>query len=187
MKRYAMGVPIVLFAVAMLLVSSSGFAYDDYSGSECKNCHDTFGGFGEALHDLHLTFINGTCGMCHPTNPGSKPVNTSSANDATAFSCLGCHGRDYGGGDGMQAAGLRVFHASKGVTVCAVCHSSDPSPALGENILPPHYGRSDVTLTTACLDNLDNDGDGVRDGSDPDCQVPAETSTWGRVKALYRN
>ena len=185
MKRYALGISIILFVAALLLVSSSGFAYNDYTGSQCSNCHSGFESKG-ALHDVHTAFIS-NCSMCHPTNPGSKPVNTSSANDATAFSCLGCHGRDYGGTDGMQAAGLRVFHASKGVTVCAGCHPSDPSPALGENILPAHYGRSDVTLTTACLDNLDNDGDGVRDGSDPDCQVPAETSTWGRVKALYRN
>jgi len=169
----------------MLLLSSGGSAYNNYSNSQCENCHSTFGGFGEALHDMHLTFITGNCDMCHPNGGGSKPVNTSSAGDPTAFSCAGCHGRDYGGSDGVLSVGLRDFHIDQRGQSCSPCHDSDPSPALGENVNPPHYGRSDVSLTIACSDNLDNDGDGVRDGSDPECQVPVENTTWGRLKALY--
>jgi len=105
------------------------------------------------------------------------------AADNTTTSCLGCHGRDYGGSTGQQAAGLRAFHLSRGHD-CSGCHPGDPTP-LGENVDPPHYARSDINITNACSDNLDNDGDGVKDAADPDCQVPVEPSTWGRVKALY--
>jgi len=185
MKRYAMGVPIILFATAVILVASGGFAYDDYTDTQCATCHPGFVD-RDPLHDSHMTFYtSNNCGMCHPTNPGSKPVNTSVASDATTSSCLGCHGRDYGGTTGQQAAGLRVLHEAAGQS-CFGCHPGDPTPA-GENVNPPHYGRSDLNLTTACNDGLDNDGDGVRDGADPDCQVPVEPSTWGRVKALYQN
>jgi hypothetical protein len=185
MKRYATGIPVLVFAVAVLLISSGGFAYDEYDSNPigCDTCHPDFNGPGDALHDGHTAFISNTCDMCHPSNPGSKPVSTFSAGDATAISCLGCHGRDYGGSVGTQSAGLRVFHVGQGFS-CSPCHDSDPVPA-GENVNPPHYGRSDVSLATACADNLDNDGDGLKDGADPDCQVPVETSTWGKVKALY--
>jgi len=181
MKLYATGILVVVLVTALLLVSSSVLAYNEYTGSLCATCHSGFVSRG-ALHDVHTAFAN-NCRMCHPTNPGSLPVNTSSASDATTFSCLGCHGRDYGAA-GMQAAGLRVFHATKSVS-CSPCHDSDPSPALGENILPPHYTRGDVSLTESCVDNLDNDGDSLRDGSDPDCVTPVEPSTWGAIKALY--
>jgi len=172
----------VLFAGAMMLFSSSGYAYNEYSGSQCETCHGNFGGFGEALHDQHLTFTS-NCGMCHPGSPGSTPVNTSTASDGTAFSCAGCHGRDYSGT--VEAAGLRVFHLDQRGVSCAPCHNGDPSPPMAENVLPPHYTRGDVSLTDSCADNLDNDGDGPRDGSDSDCASPVEESTWGAIKALY--
>jgi len=184
MKRFAMGIPVVLFMMAVALISVSGHAYNAYTSTQCSVCHSGFQSRG-TLHDVHLTFIS-NCGMCHPSNPGSTPVSTFMASDNTAYSCLGCHGRDYGGSTGMQAAGLRAFHLNQQSVNCSGCHPSDPSP-FGENVNPVHYGRSDVTLTNACNDNLDNDGDGVRDANDPDCQVPVETSTWGGVKALYRS
>jgi len=61
---------------------------------------------------------------------------------------------------------------------------NEPAP-LPESVNPPHYSRADIALTSACADNLDNDGDGLVDGNDPDCQVPVVESTWGRIKALY--
>lgn len=184
MKRYAIGIAVVLFAAALALISVEGHAYNAYSNTQCSNCHGSFQNRG-TLHDVHTGFIS-DCGICHPSNPGSTPVSTFQGNDPANYSCLGCHGRDYGGATGMQSAGLRAFHLNQQSVNCtSVCHGSDPSP-LGENIDPVQYGYASVSITNACSDNLDNDGDGLRDANDPDCSTPVEPSTWGRVKALYR-
>jgi len=172
-----------VLALGILVVfADQSAAYNAYTGSTCAACHPSFQSRG-ALHDLHLTFIN-NCGMCHPSNPGSLPVSTSTASDPTTSSCLGCHGRDYGGTEGQQAAGLRLHHLNSGVNSCGGCHPSDPVPAP-ENVNPVHYGRPDVTLVSACADNLDNDGNLAYDGSDPACPVPVEATSWGRIKSLY--
>jgi hypothetical protein len=175
----------VLAMVLLAVWSSAGMAYSTYTGSQCAVCHSGFVNKG-ALHDLHTDlFASNNCDMCHPTSPGSKPVSTSSAGDATAFSCLGCHGRDYGGAVGLQAAGLRLHHANANppVTSCGFCHS-DPVPR-GEADTPPHYGRPDLNLSLSCGDALDNDGDFAYDGGDTDCTSPTDHSTWGRIKALF--
>lgn len=183
MNRPATGIFAIVAVLAVLMWAAAGMAYDTYSGTQCSVCHSGFQGKGP-LHDLHLTFISNNCGMCHPSSPGSTPVSTSEANDATSLSCLGCHGRDYGA-FGYQAAGLRAHHAAHGVTVCNDCHRFDPQP-LPENVLPPHFGRSDVSLTSSCSDNLDNDGDDLYDDLDTDCALPVEETTWGRIKAFYQ-
>jgi hypothetical protein len=173
----------MVLAAAAVIWASAGIAYDEYTDSMCSSCHDGFVDKGP-LHDTH-TAITGTCTMCHPSNPGSKPVSTSQASDGTAYSCLGCHGRDYGGSTGVQAAGLRAHHAVSGITICGGCHSGDPAP-LAETVLPPHYSRGDVNVIDTCADNLDNDGDDIYDDLDEDCGLPVENTTWGRVKALYK-
>ncbi len=173
-------------AVALALIltgTSTTLAYDKYTDSQCAMCHSGFVGKG-ALHDTH-TAITNTCTMCHPSNPGSKPVSTWEASDGTAFSCLGCHGRDYGSTTSRQAAGLRLHHANSGISICAVCHPSDPVP-LAETVAPPHYARGDVNVTDSCSDGLDNDGDLFTDSGDSDCQVAVETTTWSRIKAMYK-
>ena len=182
MRRLAIGLLVSVVGAGLLFVASSSIAYNEYSGSLCETCHGGFVGRG-SLHDVHTNITN-NCGMCHPSNPGSKPVNTSSASDGTAFSCLGCHGTDYGSTIGQQAAGLRVRHVNAGQS-CSPCHDGDPSPVLPENIEPVHYGRGDVSLTDACADNLDNDGDGVKDNNDTDCTTPVKVTTWGKIKSLY--
>jgi hypothetical protein len=172
-------------AVGVLAVWVAGSAaYDEYTDTQCATCHDGFVDKG-ALHDAHTAFISSNCQMCHPSSPGSKPVSTSSAGDGSAYSCLGCHGRDYGGSTGLQAAGLRAHHAANGVGICGGCHGGDPTP-LAENVLPPHYSRGDVTIENSCGDNLDNDGDDVYDGLDTNCSLPVETTTWSRIKAFYQ-
>lgn len=161
-------------------------AYPTYTDTQCATCHPGFQGKG-ALHDVHQSAFTNNCNMCHPSGPGSKPVATASAGDATAFSCLGCHGRDYGPSIGIQAAGLRRHHANASPPVsCSPCHDSDPTP-LGENILPPHYGRSDVSLDSSCDDLLDNDGDFAVDTADDDCTTAVEASSWSRIKALFHD
>jgi len=189
MKTTAICILAGVLALGLVLVwSGAGVAYDTYTGTYCAVCHPGFHNKG-ALHDLHVTALTNNCNLCHPSGAGSKPVSTHSAGDATAYSCAGCHGRDYGGTVGVKAAGLRRHHANLNppVTRCADCHTSDPVDLAFENVFPPHYGRSDVKLTSSCNDNLDNDGDMLYDNSDPDCSVPVDKSTWGSVKALYKN
>ena len=178
---------IVIFALSLLLIVPQGTrAFDDYSDSTCETCHGSFVDRG-TLHDNHLMVTN-NCGLCHPSNPGSKPVNTSVSADGS--SCLGCHGRDYGGSIGQQAAGLRVKHGS-----CSGCHPSDPTP-LAEVVAPVHYARGDVNVKDPCSSagppgenfwngGLDNDGDGLYNEADPDCNVAVEVTTWGQIKAIY--
>jgi len=119
------------------------------------------------------------------------------------ISCLGCHGRadDASGscvnGDtatinpancGM-GAGLRAHHAVAGVGGCADCHT-DVTP-VGENAFPTYYFTPDTAHpnkpVNPCnaaaspgnenkfgLAGLDNDGDGLYDQNDPDCQTTPE-------------
>ena len=177
-----MKLAIALACLGLTIAAGQVVAYSDYTDSQCATCHSGFKDKG-ALHDVHQNALTNNCNMCHPNGAGSKPVSTSNAGDATTFSCLGCHGRDYGGTVGMQAAGLRLHHANSGIS-CSPCHDSDPAP-LGENILPAHYGRADVTLVLSCDDSLDNDGDLSVDGDDLDCSTAVEESTWSTLKTLY--
>jgi cysteine-rich repeat protein len=150
------------------------------------------------LHNLHRnTMLAGDCNTCH----GSSffPVLIDSSNGGTGFeaiSCMGCHGRTEDiGGDGLSAgrgAGLRQHHNNSGVTVCGICHT-DANPLnytpVGEDVRPPYYFTPDGVHpnkpTDPCspnggedfagfLNGLDNDGDLVRDTSDPDCAAAAE-------------
>jgi len=187
MRNTVNSVLIGALALGFLLITSDrSAAYSAYTNSTCASasCHPGFQSKG-ALHDIHQPAFTNNCNLCHPSGPGSKPVSTFSAGDATAFSCLGCHGRDYGGSIGRQSAGLRAKHAAAGITSCGGCHPSDPTP-LFEDVLPPHYGRGDVTLTSSCMDNLDNDGNGFVDSADPNCPIPVEKTTWGKIKSLYQ-
>jgi len=180
---------VAIGLAAILLGAHPGLAYDQYSGTECQTCHQTFAAQG-ALHDLHVGPLTTNCNVCHTPSPGAKPVSTSAGRTDPTYawkSCLGCHGRDYGGLIGMQSAGLRVFHANLEPPVdCSGCHPSDPAP-LDESVVPPHYNLTGVLLTDPCADALDNDGDGAVDGADSDCGggPPVYESTWGRIKALY--
>ena len=93
-------------------------------------------------------------------------------------------------GDG---AGLRQHHFNSGVTTCAGCHlDTDPLAFVtaGEDVAPPYYFTPDADHPTKPTDpcspspafnedyaggtlglGLDNDGDGLFDANDPDCQV----------------
>lgn len=87
--------------------------------------------------------------------------------------------------------GLRKHHARSGVTQCAGCHDTDENvPPFAENVINTglgfttnYYARADVLLGGNQLNpcsnedtpddtdtrGLDNDGDGLYDGQDPDC------------------
>ncbi|MDH3646052.1 MAG: PKD domain-containing protein [Gammaproteobacteria bacterium] len=132
-----------------------------------------------------------SCGECHKDS-GRSPVYLNPLSDpdgdSAGLGCVGCHGRieDITPGDSIGAApnnwgdGLRAHHASAGVTTCAGCHSVD-SVQVGEEVPPETFAILNID---ACDENgaaagtgnfgnvgLDNDGDGLREPVDPDCQI----------------
>jgi len=144
------------------------------------------------LHDVHRnTMLSGECSACHSSS-GRFPVilNSSSGTGSFNLSCVGCHGRaETGSGGQVTGAGLRQHHWINGVTECLGCHS-DSNPAtfvtVGEDVLPPYYFTPDANHpnkpTAPCNPNgeenfaatargLDNDGDGIYDLNDSDCQA----------------
>lgn len=132
-------------------------------------------------------FLNNNCNACHS---GASRVPTLIATSAAAApfnqSCSGCH----------DGPGMRNHHELLvGVGECSGCHGPD---AVGneKTPLPPVYtaaiGTTSGTtrINNPCNDGaagtvfegsffdvltlgLDNDGDGLYDQSDPDCQAAA--------------
>lgn len=209
-------VPIPLALVTTILLASwvsTASAYETYASGgtspnrtgNCAECHGDFratpytsaadgGNWGNGLHDVHrTTMLSGDCAVCH-TSPSRLPVFLGSSNGGTglsAISCLGCHGRDEGGGT-VTGAGLRQHHWNNGITVCgtASCHPGDSDPAsftpVGEDVLPSYYATPDANHPNKPTDpcnpageenfaatpiGLDNDGDDVYDQNDSDCQA----------------
>ncbi|UCH74879.1 MAG: PKD domain-containing protein [Rhodospirillales bacterium] len=151
---------------------------------------------GDDKHNMHRSSseMGTNCNLCHTSGDGRNPFIGSS--DGTAANagvgCVGCHGRELdAGNDGAspgRGAGLRQHHFNSAVTSCANCHS-DANPAnytpVGENEMPQYYGTADTNANGPCnevatsgvnenwtvgdLEGLDNDGDGLYDGADPDC------------------
>jgi hypothetical protein len=164
------------------------------------------------LHDGHRTFmLNGDCNACH-VSAGRFPTylgQSAGGNGLSPIGCVGCHGRaEPAAGGTVTGAGLRQHHFRNGITSCgsAGCHT-DADPAsfttANEHTFPPFYATPDAAHpnkpanpcnnlggsegAVAPPNGLDNDGDLVYDGAEPDCDVtPAHTSTWGRVKTIYR-
>jgi len=164
--------------VAPAAVAFQGF--DDGGGGgmpACAACHGTLAntGPGNAVHDAHAAPAN-TCSDCH----GSGSFNNPPLNN-----CVKCHGRDAdAGGDGLSAGlgrGLRLHHTAANAAACGNCHSDAlGAVGVGENVQPSFYAQA---FGGAGLDScdgseeryasltvsLDNDGDGLTDGNDPDC------------------
>ena len=194
-----MGKSILFFGAAVLILGCTlvcappAVAYETYldGGTNCSECHPTFQSFG-SLHGLHLGFTS-ECNLCHITTPGATPVPTHEDPPANGFvGCVGCHGRDPGTGSGVDwAAGLRLHHTNDGAPpdetgqTCLDCHDTDPLPQP-EDVVPLYYGTADTTQTDPCADNLDNDGDLLYDGDDPDCQ-PGCTSNADCSDGIFCN
>jgi hypothetical protein len=147
--------------------------------------------WGSSLHEVHRTTMLGRdCNTCH-YGSGRTPVYLNMSNGGTGFppdGCVGCHGRaEDNNGVGTSGAGLRQHHYRAGKTICADCHD-DAIPSsykpVGENIAPPYYFTPDDAHPNKPTDScnpsgeedfagtaigLDNDGDGLYDGNDPDC------------------
>jgi hypothetical protein len=156
--------------------------------------------WSSGLHDIHKNVIlSGDCDACHSGSTRSIVfLNFSRGSKGLAISCVGCHGREedntpnnpdvlYGISSGF-GAGLRQQHWTAGETSCEECHN-DSNPAtytsVGENVTPPYYSSSDpdhpnIPSDPCNLDasedfsgdgiGLDNEGDGLSDAADPDCQ-----------------
>lgn len=189
-KFFTAAVTITMTAVvvlaAMALMPASANAFSEFpGGGNCEACHTAgFKGPGDPLHDLHTPMIAG-CSECHPAGGGgpATPVKMNWNNDGQR-GCVGCH----------VGAGLRDHHrnVTPVASTCGAtsCHPGD-SP-VGENILPPLYGTATVNgvddpcnPTAAGMTNenwdadfmgLDNDGDNLYDGNDPDCQAAPPTA-----------
>jgi len=133
------------------------------------------------LMDAHEDVLS-DCLACHTTG-GFSVVSLSSSDSVTfPMSCIGCHGRTEDG-SAEPGAGLREHHIAAGVFDCTTgCHT-DVVP-VGEDVLPPNYGILSVDPCNPGpafsenfpanpdgigLGGLDNDGDLLYDGNDPDC------------------
>ena len=177
---------ILIMPFLVALCGTDALAFPDTAG--CRTCHPNFqGGPGNALHDLHVgtAQMTNNCRLCH-SSFFNAPVDINESLDGV--SCIGCH----------LSRGLWERHQASGIS-CAPCHTNWPTPDP-ENTNPPYYGRTDVLLTDPCernpqqggedFDNdgrgLDNDGDTLYDGDDPDCgPIPVEEDTWGSIKTLF--
>ena len=178
-------------------------AYERYNDG-CYTCHGSFYDGtspqgtvfpGNSKHAMHANVMGTNCFLCHRTGDEWNPYIGWS--DGTAHSppvgCTGCHGRDYGPDVGNSGVGLRDHHAFSGVNECASCHNQDPAP-LPEDVAPSYYGTPDTSVDDPCntalnyLEDwsvgdtigLDNDGDGLYDGSDSDC-CPGDIDLDGDV------
>ena len=178
-------------------------AYERYNDG-CHTCHGAFYDAtsprgtifpGNSKHAMHANVMATNCFLCHRDGDNWNPYIGWSNGTAhnPPVGCTGCHGRDYGSNTGNSGAGLRAHHAFEGVTECATCHGQDPTP-LPENVAPIYYGTPDTSVDDPCnralsyLENwsvgdtlgLDNDGDGLFDGSDDDC-CPGDIDLDGDV------
>lgn len=181
---------------ALLLYAPPGMTYSTYSGSSgasnCANpsCHGDFREGSPSNHSVHVggSDMTTNCNLCHYGNgeTDEKPVYIGESGETPDYSCTGCH----------QFAGLLARH--DGISGCG-CHNPFPTPEP-ESTLPAYYGRTDVALENPCRigktnggedfsgdgQGLDNDGDGLYDGNDPDCAgVSSPENTWGAMKAIY--
>jgi MYXO-CTERM domain-containing protein len=168
---------ILLFLFVPSAVAFQGF--DDGGGGglpACATCHGTLAnsGPGNAIHDAHAAPANG-CSDCHG----------GAFNNPALDNCVQCHGRDEDAGNDSESAGigrgLRLHHVTTGAAACDSCHSDAQGASdFGEHIPPAFYAQafggaglnscdgSEESFASLTV-SLDNDGDGLTDGNDPDC------------------
>lgn len=184
MKKISLIAVFILLLVGFIVWVPDSGAFIQYSDG-CNICHGNFVDFYSAKpgnywpsdkHSSHLAMLvpNGsTCNveLCHP---GGNTSMTSTVD------CLGCHGRTDPVNPGqLTGSGLRAHHATSGIPDCYTCHTTD-QPPQPESVMPLWYGGSVSIITDPCNSDgsenwttdalgLDNDGDGLYDGADPDC------------------
>jgi hypothetical protein len=181
-------------AVALWVCSATALAHERYNDG-CQDCHGDFTGSrspkgtifpGGDKHRMHRdsAYMATACDLCHTSGDGRDPFIGSSNGrpGVQGVGCTGCHGRDYGGRLGDSGVGLRAHHVINGVNSCTNCHGDDPEP-LPEWVVPRYYGTGETRVDDPCnsgpdfmenwsigdTEGLDNDGDDLYDGDDPDC------------------
>jgi cysteine-rich repeat protein len=140
--------------------------------------------WNDDLMGAHNDVLN-DCDACH-SGSNFKTVFLSSSDSLTfPMSCIGCHGRAEDG-PAEPGAGLREHHDAAGAFDCTTgCHTVVVPER--EDVLPPNYGTLSVDPCNPGsafsenfpanpdgigLGGLDNDGDLLYDGDDPDCAAP---------------
>jgi PKD repeat protein/cytochrome c553 len=197
-KQWLLNLFIVPITICWAATSQAYPTYSQNSDTNtgyCADCHGDFNGsnysslttddpanWGMNLMKGHVTRYEMQCTDCHD-NVAKAPVATNSS--ISGVTCATCHGRDedntpndgtFGGSAAGRGDGLRARHEQAGITVCSNCHTADTTP-VGENVAPVTYVAKGID---PCDENdygsvrfgsagLDNDGDGLRDGDDPDC------------------
>jgi hypothetical protein len=164
-------------AVFIIIGATDTFAYPTYEGG-CVECHPLFQGMGP-LHAAHVPTLTTECNSCHLII-GDDPETGYTPTSDTGTGCVGCHGRLEDEGydslpDGI-GAGLRQHHFNAGIPTCLDCHADSFSPEytpVSEDVVPTFYPYLSPLALDPCDDGLDNDGDLLADGDDPDCE-PAE-------------
>ena len=140
-------------------------------GDGCLGCHTNFKGPGNLTHDLHVNGIVNGCTYCH-TSVGDTPDTGSSGSDPNN-ACSGCH----------TSGGTAEHHITTAAHTCG-CHAGDLRGLESDE--PPYFGTAATSLTDACADAIDNDGDGLYDSKDSDCPaVPINGPSWTLIKAIY--
>ena len=186
------------FVLATLILAGPRVAAFERYNDGCNICHGAFNGPmsprgtqfpGDSKHTMHRgsAYMDTSCSLCHSKGDDHNPYTGYSSGTANnpGVGCTGCHGRDYGGDIGNSGIGLRAHHFTNGIDLCASCHGSEPQP-LPESVAPTYYGTPDTNVDDPCnaaplyMENwsigdtfgLDNDGDNLYDGADPDCAEP---------------
>jgi hypothetical protein len=161
-------VQIMFIALIMMMTAAAAEAFMNFglTGQNCKVCHTLFAGglpVGDAEHIAHAMSVNNDCSVCHA--PGLT-VPPPMAN------CSQCH----------FPAGLREHHRNAGVHQCSGCHMN-PETASPESTIPTGYAGTGLDpcngseeLFVSFTMGLDNDGDLLYDGDDPDCQAGFESN-----------
>jgi len=202
-KRSHLTIALTVASLFVLLIVTDAVAYERYNDG-CQDCHGAFTDGtstkgsaipGDDKHLMHRSgiYMEADCDLCHTSGDGRDPwIGSSNGTaDNPGIGCNGCH----------RAVGLRAHHADAGESSCASasCHPNDPAP-LPENVVPVYYGTFDVNATmldpcnmdqttgsnenwtTTDFIGIDNDGDGLYDGDDPDCATV--TATPGEMPSL---
>lgn len=148
----------ILLALTVLAPSAGAFP----AVGTCVGCHPIWTGGGGAGHTGHNGLgLPGSCSACHIAI-GDTPVTAR---------CGGCH----------VVLGVAAHHQNAGAASCTGCHPGTPAP---ENTAVPGYANITAALNpcngseerfASLTVSLDNDGDLLTDGADPDCAPPPET------------
>ncbi len=171
MKKMSFLTTCSIALVALAAWAPDAGAFPVFAPANCWSCHSqVFSGSKNSIgHQVHLGLgLPDSCNTCHISVGDNPPMSN----------CVQCH----------VQAGLVAHHENADVLAgCGGCHPgliADP-----ENTRPPGYD----TITVAALDpcdgseelfgpnvplgagsftvSLDNDGDLLYDGADPDCDV----------------